>query len=467
VRRLHAVDAKTAALGLFIGQKAADASALVPDLRLADADPARDDAALEALVDACSRFSPAVAKDAPDGLFLDTEGVSHLWGGEADLIDDVIRTLAAHSILARAAIADAAGAAWALARFGDGREIVLSGAEREALAGLPIPALRLEEEAAAQLMRLGIARVGQLAALPRAAITRRFGKGVVLRLDQAMGQAPEALAYRRPPTPWVRRLALAEPISTPEDIARLTTDLCVEICAALAASGRAARRFEFAFHRLDGHVHRIEIGVSRPGREAAPLMRLIARKLEEVDPGFGIEIATVCARQVEARAAAQIGLAHGEAELAKAAVTGLIDSLSNRLGEDAVWRPAPYESHTPERAARHGATLDPVAGGWNAETPRPLRLFRRPEPVEAMAAIPDDPPVMFRWRGRVHRVRRAEGPERIGDEWWAKPIETVSTDQIRDYYRVEDDTGGRYWLYRSGVHGAAEEPKWWLHGVFG
>jgi len=451
VRKLHAVNAAAGAAGLFLGQKAADAGALVPGLVLDEADPAGDDAALERLVDACCRFSPAVAKDAPDGLFLDIDGVAHLWGGEEGLLEDLLARLASQGVEARAAIADTAGAAWAMARFGDAP-----------LSSLPIAALRLDPQDAAQLLRLGITKIAQLKDLPRAGLTKRFGKMALMRLDQALGTYPEALAYRRPPTPWFERLCLVEPVSTPEDIARIAADLAGLMCERLAMSERAARRFEIAFHRVDGQVARIALGLSRPGREAKILTRLIARKLEGVDPGFGIEAATIVAWEVEIRRAAQTALAETQTEKDGAAVGALIDSLSNRLGAHRVWRARAHQSHVPERAVLRAPAGEAPGPGWDPDLPRPLRLFRRPEPVEVMALLPDDPPVQFRWRGRLHRVRLSEGPERIGDEWWRRAIETVSTGRLRDYYRVEDETGGRYWLFRSGLEGG----RWWLHGVF-
>ena len=328
--------------------------------------------------------------------------------------------------------------------------------------------MRLDEQDAAQLVRLGATRIEHLTALPRAGLARRFGKMALVRLDQALGAYPEALKYRRPPTPWFERLALVEPISTPDDIARVAADLAVLICERLARSEEAARRFEFAFHRLDGACHVIDLGLSRPGREPKVLARLIGPKLAEVDPGFGIEIATVSARQVERRPAGQIALSETESEAAQASVAALIDSLSNRLGEGRVWRSTPHQSHVPERAVKRAPAGDPVEAGWDGDLPRPVRLFRRPEPIEVTAPLPDDPPILFRWRGRLHRVRLSEGPERIGNEWWRRRIETVSTDQIRDYYRVEDETGGRYWVFRAGPgSGLGGSPKWWLHGVFG
>ena len=472
VRRLYAVDERAAALGLFPGQKATDAMALVPELAAADADPGGDEASLTALVDWCVRFSPAVAADAPDGLFLDVGGVAHLWGGEQALLDDLLGRLAAQGIPARGAIAGSAGAAWALARFGEDGVVVPPGAETEFVAPLPVRALRLDMEIAAQLARLGLSRIGRLASLPRDQITRRFGSQVLTRLDQALARGEEALEFRRPPTPWFSRLAFAEPISVPEDLARASLDIAQKLCARLMAEGRGAGRFELAFHRLDGRAERRVVGLSLPGRDAGAIARLFAPMLETVDPGFGIEVVTLAAERVEPLPERQTGLdtaglaaLRGEIAL-EDGVAPLVDRLANRLGPDRVWRAAPYASHIPERAVvRHGPFAPREAGGWAKDRPRPVRLLARPEPIDAIATVPDDPPVSFRWRGRLRRVRRSEGPERLAEEWWRRPPGETEPSHIRDYYRVEDDTGARYWLFRAGLYGAPAPPKWWLHGL--
>jgi protein ImuB len=475
VRRLYAVDASAAELGLFVGQKATDAAALVPELVLADADPAADAAALTALADWCARFSPAVALDPPDGLFLDITGVAHLWGGERAMAADLTHRLARNGLAVRTAIAGAPGAAWALARSGKPGAIALPGDEAAALAALPTPALRLAPEDAAQIVRLGLSTVGALAALPRGEITRRFGSGVVLRLDQAFGQIREALAFRRPPTPWFVRLAFAEPISVPEDLARTAQDITGRLCARLEAEGRGARRFELCFHRLDGALHRLVVGLALPGRDARAVARLLLPKLEAVDPGFGIEVATLAADGVEPLSARQGRLDEDREITLEEGVAPLVDRLTNRLGEDAVWRAEPFPSHDPERAVRRRPPLSAPdrspaglpGGGWDPQRPRPLRLFRRPEPIEAMAPVPDDPPVFFRWRGAGHRIRRAEGPERLAEEWWRRPFEDAAPGRVRDYYRVEDETGARFWVFRDGLYSSDAPPRWWLHGLFG
>ena len=466
MRRLYAVDAGAAALGLYAGQKATDAMALVPELVTADADPAGDLAALGALVLWCVRYSPAVAVDPPDGLFLDVTGVAHLWGGEPAMLDDLLNRLARQGIPGRAAVAGSAGAAWALARGGEDRTVAPPGAEAELLATLAITTLRLEPETAAQLVRLGIARVGQLAALPRDQLARRFGQATLTRLDQALARAEEALIFQRPATPWFARLAFAEPISAPEDLARVSRDIAERLCARLTAEGRAARRFELAYHRLDGRAERRVVGLSLPGRSAEAIARLFAPMLETVDPGFGIEVVTLAAEGVEAAPERQIALQSIRQIAPEDGLAPLIDRLANRLGPARVWRAEAYPSHIPERAVTRKAPLTPAEGEtWAKNRPRPVRLFARPEPIEATAPIPDDPPLFFNWRGRIRRVRRAEGPERLAEEWWRRlPGETGVSD-VRDYYRVEDETGARYWLFRAGLYGAGDPPKWWLHGL--
>lgn len=469
VRRLAAVSREAAALGLYAGQKATDARARVPELVLAEAEPEADARALRELADWCVRYSPAVAIDPPAGLFLDITGVAHLWGGEVELRDDFVMRLKAAGLSFRLAIAETAGAAWAMARFGPDGAILSPGGEAAALQTLPPAALRLDPEAAAQIERLGLRRLGQILDLPRAPFGRRFGAAALKRLDQALGRAPEALTFRRPPTPWVDRLAVLEPVSTPDDMARICADVIARLCTRLEAEGRGARRFEVVFHRVDGKVPMLAVGLAIAGRDAARIAKLFAPRIETIDPGFGVEAVTGWAHEVEPLEARQHNMGEGLALAPEDGLAPLVDRLVNRLGAKQVWRAAAVPSHIPERAAAPAPPLANAPAAWDPEAPRPLRLFRRPEPLESVfALLPDDPPRRFRWRGRVHEVSRAEGPERIAAEWWRHDIAEVSTDQIRDYYRVEDQDGARFWLFRAGLYGAGDAPpKWWLHGLFG
>jgi len=388
------------------------------------------------------------------------------------MLADFRARLAANGLPFRAAIADTPGAAWALAHYGQDGTVAPPDGQAPLLAPLPPAALRLDPQAAAQIERLGLRSIGQIADLPRAPFGRRFGQAALTRLDQALGRSREALTFQRPATPWFARLAFAEPISAPEDMARVTADVTARLCARLESEGQGGRRFEIAFHRVDGKALPLTIGLSLPGRDAVRIAKLFAPRLETVDPGFGVEVVTLMAHDVEPISGRQARLGARSDAALEEGLAPLIDRLTNRLGVERVWRDQPRESHVPELAASRARPLDAPASqarAWDPRTPRPLRLFRRPEPVEGvMALTPDDPPTQFRWRGRLHRVRRAEGPERIGEEWWKGGIEDVQVDHLRDYYRVEDEAGGRFWLFRVGLYAdPAAPPKWWMHGLFG
>ena len=469
-RRIAAVSLEAARLRLYPGQKVTDAFAIAPELVTEEAEPEADAQALKALVDWCVRYSPAVAADAPDGLFLDITGVDHLWGGEADLLADFQTRLLDSGLPFRCAIADTPAAAWALAHFAEDGIIAPPNGQQAALGPLPPAALRLAPETAAQIERLGFRRLSQLFVLPRAPFAKRFGKQTLMRMDQALGRCGEALSFRRPPTPWIARLAFAEPISAPEDMVRVARDAAAKLCARLDREGKGARRFELYYHRLDGACPSVAVGLALPGRDAARIAKLLAPKIEAVDPGFGIEVVTIAASEVETLSGRQVKLEGAAQPSIEDGLSPLIDRLANRLGEDRVWRAAPVESHVPELSVGRVRPLGSAgqARPWDRETPRPVRLFRRPEPLEDVTALtPDDPPRQFRWRGQLHRVRRAEGPERIGEEWWKREIEDVSVGHVRDYYRVEDADGARFWLFRAGLYEAGQPAKWWLHGLFG
>ncbi len=469
-RRLAAVCPRGLQLGLHAGQKATDARALVPGLALAEAEPEAAAAALTALADWCVRFSPAVALDPPDGLFLDIAGVAHLWGDEAGMMADFRDRLAANGLPFRTAVADTPGAAWALVRFGGDAAIAPPGGQAPLLGPLPPAALRLDPEASAQIERLGLRRLDQLMALPRGPLARRFGQGTLDRLDQALGLSREALRFRRPPTPWFARLAFFEPISTPDDMARVAHDVLARLCARLEAGGQGARRFELAYHRLDGVALPVDVGLSRAGRDPARIAKLVAPKLEAIDPGFGIEVITAEAHDVEALSGRQGDIADRGRPATEEGVAALVDRLVNRLGEDRVWRARPVESHVPELAVERAAPLAQMIAGprWDPASPRPVRLFQHPEALDhVMALTPDDPPSQFRWRGRIHRVQRAEGPERIAEEWWKRDFEDARVGHVRDYYRVEDQEGARFWLFRAGLYDPAQPARWWMHGLFG
>jgi protein ImuB len=468
VRRLVAVDPLAEAAGLAPEMPLAQARAICPDLALAEADPAADAAGLAALAAWCTRYTPLAATDPPEGLMLDITGCAHLRGGEAALADDLRARLARMGLAAHLAIAGSAAAAWALARAATASCTVLPpGEERAALGALPVALLRLEARDAAGLVRLGVRSIGELARLPRAELAARFGGSVLERLDQAFAAAAEPLLWPHPPTPWRTQKNFAEPIATPDDLAAALRLLAGRLGARLAASSRGGQRFQATFFRIDGTAPTIEVATALPVRDAAYLAKLLTARLETVDPGFGVEAVALAAVEVAPLPPAQVQLGGGEGATRELAAS--LDALMLRLGEGRVWRPASQPSHVPERSLRRAPPLA-AAAEWPEGPPRPLRLLRRPEPVEAVAPVPDDPPLLFRWRGRLHRVRAASGPERIAAEWWRRSAERGSralADLVRDYYRVEDLAGARFWLFRTGRNAGSPGTKWFVHGLFG
>lgn len=467
---LAAVDPAAALAGLAPGMSLADARARLPELRLVDADPAGDAKALADFADWCGRFSPWTSVDGMDGLWLDVTGCVPLVESEAALACDLVERAAYLGFAARAAVADTPGAAWAVARYGDlpasSVRILAAGEARAVLADLPVAGLRLAGEIIQDLKRLGLKRIGDLYGMARAPLTPRFGEAVACRLDQALGLLEEPISPRQPIVPRLVRRILAEPISTPEAIEHGLMQLMALLCRQLEEEGLGARQLELACYRVDARVERIAIGTSRPSHQPKHLGRLLVEKIDGIAPGFGIELLQLRALAVEPLAPRQLGL---DAKTEEGAVAPLVDRLANRLGPRNVLRLVPENSHLPERAARAVSVLDDRHDArrrqdWPGARPRPVRLLAHPDPIEVMAPVPDDPPLMFRWRRVPHRVRRAEGPERIALEWWREP--EVGTDGIRDYYRVEDEAGHRFWLYRRGLYRPEVAPAWFLHGFF-
>ena len=468
---LSAVNAAARAVGLRQGQAHADARAIVPDLLSAPAEPEQDRSALHRLALWAERFSPSVGMDAAtpglEGLVLDMTGGAHLFGGEAALLTEIERRLKAAGVPAQAAIADTPGAAWALARFSDAR-IAPEGCTREALAELPVEALRLEERTLKLLRRFGLQRIGDLYGLPRSGLARRFrgedGMALVRRFDQALGVEAEPLqAVRAAPLYRSWRL-FAEPLIDIDGVGWALPELVQALSAQLERDSRGARKIRLTAFRVDGRTTSLEAGLGAPVFKPDHLIRLFReRGLERLDLGFGADALMVEALKSEATGVRQIDLDRDRDKAGGEALSALVDRIAAKLGDGAATRPALRESHIPERSEIWGQEPSPPLQGVN-EGPRPLFLFDPPEPIETVAELPDSAPVRFVWRRVSRKVARAEGPERLSSEWWNTPAA-----RTRDYYRVEDEDGRRYWLYREGLYGRDDMtrlPTWWLHGVF-
>lgn len=480
---LAAVNASARARGLAPGMALTMARAQVPGLEVRAADPDGDAAELRALAELIARrWAPTVMISDADGLFIDLTGVAHLHGGEERFAHRLIRLLTRYGIGARVAVADTAGAAWALARFGlrDDQTLLIP-CKSSQLCKLPVTALRLEAPALELLARLGIERIGQLLDMARAPLVRRFGRAIALRIDQLTGRAPEPFDPVEPPQRVAVEQRFAEPIATPEAIEHWLRNLMARLSVALAQAGQGARAVELIAARVDGVPQRLRLGFARATRDAEHMLRLTLRRIEEIEPGYGIDAIALHVRHAD-----PLGPEALSPELAgrtEPDLAPLVDTLANRIGLDRLWRAVAIESDVPERAVAFVSPLDPptrVAATlrrddvrrlngrvpdhpWHPRWPRPVRMLRRPEQVHhVMAELPDQPPRRFTWRGVTHRVVRAEGPERIAGEWWRRPAERHA---VRDYFRVEDEKGRRFWLYRRGDGLLPEtgDLSWFLH----
>ena len=469
--RIEAANRPGMAAGARRGMMLADARTLCPDIATAPSDPAGDLAFLEKLAIWVQRWGPWSAMDAPDGLLVDVTAVPHLFGGEGRLLADVADAFARRELTLRCAIAPTAGAAWALSHYGPPGAILAAQDDAEAkLADLPVAALRLDDDVLTVLRRLGLKRLGELATIGRDAIQRRFRNrksptaNPLIRLDQILGRVPEPLLPVVPQhMPLVQR-RLMEPIRHRQLLDQVVGDLAGDMARELEARGEGARRLELGMWRVDGEVVVRRLEMAAATREAAHICRLFAARLDDVDAGFGIEMLRLRASWAEPLALEQ-GDIEAAAETHGTSLAACIDRLTVRLGRDAVTRPVPFASHIPERAQRWQPPLEPepTSQGELAFHKRPLKLLDNPEKIAVLYATPDGYPRRFRWRGEVHEVARVEGPERIAPEWWRERGGT----RLRDYYRIEDDRGRRYWIYRLGIvgDGRGGAPDWYLQGL--
>ena len=498
--RVAALDRAALALGLTPGLTLADARARVPELGVFDHDPGADAALLDWLAEACDRYTPMVAVDTPAGLVLDITGCTHpfarpqgkeeksslakaprreeeLYLGalapwreinssssalpEASLAANLKTRLGRIGLTARMALADTPDAALALARFGGDDAL-----------RLPVEALRVEGEVHVALRRAGLRQIGDVAALPPAPLAARFGAELPVLLDRLLGREDVRIVPRRTPPEIETEARFAEPIARTDDVLATIARLIGEAVIALSERGVGGRRFGVALYRSDGHVARLAVETAQPVRDPKVLDRLFRERIDALadplDPGFGYDLIRLHVLAVDTMHPEQLRLDGGQ--LAEAELAALIDRLTVRLGRGRVRRLVPVDTHIPEQSALELPVADaPRDRAWPPPEPgepplRPIHLFDPPHRIDVIAEVPDGPPRRFKWRRAMHEVARTEGPERIAAEWWMRRDNAGLT---RDYYRVEDVRGRRYWLFRHGLYGSEKShPDWYLHGLF-
>ena len=444
----------------------AKAESLFADLVILEADPGSDADALEKLaIWGLRHYSPVVAADPPDGLILDIEGAAHLYGGEESMVADIVRRLFDLRITAFAALADTWGAAHALARFGGrAQQIVTRGGSADALVRLPVEALRLPADMLPDLRLLGLDTIGELAAKPRAPLTQSFGQALFRRVDQAFGRIAEPIQPVDAPELISVERIFAEPIGAPETLEKYTRRLIGMMCDRLEEAGLGVRRLDLHFTRTDNRIETIFVSTAKPVREPKRLAKLMCDKIEQVDPGWGVDKMIMTAASVETLALQQVVASFSEPP--RPDVDELWDVIGNRYGHERLFRAVSVATDIPERCVKRlppGSTE--LGSTRNAPYRRPQRLYRHPEPIQTLAALPDHPPRAFTWRGQRYSVAFADGPERIRGEWWVSANEKGKT---RDYFILEVVSGERFWAFRAGdgQHAGTGSLNWYLHGKF-
>lgn len=446
--------------GIRIGMAAADARAIFPSIQILNAIPDLAPRLLKALAAWCIRFTPIAAIDLPDGLILDVSGCAHLWGGEWNFLKEIVGRLKSSGYDIRAAMADTVGTAWAIARYGLITPVIAAGAQTEALLPLPPAALRLEPDTLARMQKLGLNQIQHFISMPRSVLRRRFGMHMLQRLDQALGLEEEIIQPIHPVELYQERLYSLEPIVTLTGIEIGLRAVLQALCDRLKKEGKGIRCLLLTCYRIDGKQQSIQIGTNLASNHVAHLFKLFELKIQDIEPALGIELFLLEATRVEEVSPFQESFWANTGSLEDIHVVELLDRMAEKFGAHAIHRYLPDEHYWPERSFRPALCIREVAAiGWPVHLPRPVQLLKRPESIEVSAPIPDYPPMLFRHRNVLHKIVKADGPERIESEWW------IEEGMHRDYYRVEDEEGARYWIFRLG-HYQEKNQQWYIHGVF-
>lgn len=457
---ITAANALAKAQGIYENMVLADAKALYPSLHVMEDKPTLTKQLADRIAEWCIRFTPVASADHPDGVLLDASGCAHLWGGEEAYLSDITRRLNQRGYTVRVAMADTIGCACAMARCSN-QTIVEQGKQAEALLDLPVIALRIDEETNEALYKLGLRKIRDIISIPPKSLRRRFGTTLIQKLRQAIGGEEESIVPVYPIEPYQERLPCIEPIKTKEGIEIALQHLLINLCSRLQKKGKGLRKAFFRAYQMDGGTSGIEISTHQPSQNIEHLFQLFEIKISAIEPKEGIELFLLEATVVEDALAKQEDLWRIQSGLPDGAVLDLMDRFTNRLGTEAVQRFLPTEHYWPERSFKKAADLNEApTTNWELPKPRPLQILSPPELIEVTAPVPDYPPLNFRYRGQLHIVAKADGPERIEQEWW------IQEGEHRDYYAVEDEEGKRYWIFRSGHYNETKSPKWYLHGFF-
>ncbi|MGV3632251.1 MAG: Y-family DNA polymerase [Bacteroidota bacterium] len=446
--------------GIFPGMVVADCRAIFPDIQVLEYPIGKAEELLEALAIWCIRFTPLTSVDAPDGIVLDCSGCTHLWQGEESYLVHILGRLKDFGYHVRGAMADTITAAWAVCHYGKKQMIVPPGEQMSALLNLPASALRLEQAITEKLEKLGLNTIGLFANMPRPSLRKRFGTDLLKRLDQAAGFEIEFMPIVQPPKEYHERLICLEPICTATGIEIGLERLLNTLCDRLTQEGKGLRTATLCCHRVDGDIQEVSVGTNLPTRNPGHLMKLFELKVNQLQPDLGFELFELEAKAVEPIAFDQTMIWSEKDNTDIAAVAELLDKIISKRGAKVVKRYLPAEHYWPERSYQLAPSIYAAKEiEWRTDLPRPIHLLHRPHVIDVTVPLPDYPPMLFFYKGECHKIKKADGPERVEQEWW------LQQGEFRDYYCVEDEEGKRYWLFRSG-HIEGGNSRWYIHGFF-
>ena len=455
---ITAVNKIAAAQGLHAGMVLADAKALIPDVHAVEDQTDFFENLLQKFACWFIRYSPMVAVQAPDCIIINASGCAHLWGGEEKYVQHIVQRMQEMQYDVQIGMAGTIGAAWAMSHYNNGK-IIISGGEKNALLFLPPASLRIETAVAEKLNKLGLTTNESFLNMPTAVLRRRFGNEFITRMQQALGYVEEHFTAITLPVIYNERLQCGEPISTRTGIEIALHKLLEPLCMHLKKEQKGLRQAIFTIYKTDGKSQQISIGTNRPTAQEAYIFHLFELKIETLWPSPGIELFTLEAPITEAHGAGQEEIWDKESLISNDNLTSFIDKITNKIGEHKVNRFLPAESYWPENSfTRTNSVTAGTPMQWPVGKIRPLRILLHPEAIMVTAPVPDYPPMLFRHKNKIHKIVKADGPERIEQEWW------IQEGLHRDYYYVEDEQGCRYWLFRSGHYEEQQQVKWYLHG---
>jgi protein ImuB len=456
---IRAASANAEKQGISTGMVLADARAILPDLQVFDYRPELGSKLLTALAEWCIRYTPIAAVDPPDGLILDI-GCAYLWGGERAYLKDITSRLRASGYDVRVAVADTIGTAWAICHYGRITAVIEPGAQMHALAPLPPAALRLEDVVLERMHKLGFYQIDSFINIPRTMLRRRFGQPLLHRLDQVLGLVTEHIEPVCPVTPYQQRLPSMEPIRTAQAIEMALSRLLEALCIRLVKENKGIRKAVLTCFNMDGDRQQIEIGTNTASCNQVHLFKLFQLKISNLRPDLGFELFILEGTVVEELASIQETLWNISGNSDQTEIAELLDRLTSRGGMDIVHRYLPDAHYWPERSIKTASSLlEKPQFAWRTDRPRPISLLPHPELIQVTAPVPDYPPMLFRYKGEIHKINKADGPERIEQEWW------IQEGLHRDYYCIEDQSGARFWIFRLGHYGE-NNPEWYIHGFF-